>query len=175
MTSSITAIQQGRSAGLAKRLSPREMQVLGMLRRDDGGIRTNREISEMLEISLRTAKSHVENIMQKLMVDSRYRIMEATSSPTMAIKSDGKRIFVSWTQMDVLDALTDREGRVRLNRDIAADLGITERTVKFHLTNIMKKFREFGVRNRHDLALHKNRAAPDWRRRQSCSRNAKSD
>ncbi len=169
MTSSITATQQDRAHESAKRLSPREMQVLDMLRRDGGSIRTDREISEMLGISLRTAKYHVGNIMHKLMVDSRHRIMEAAGVPPVLVKSDGKRIFVSWTQMDVLEALTDGEGRVRFNRDIAADLGITERTVKFRLANLMKKFSGFGVRNKHDLALHKSSAAQDWRSRKSRS------
>ncbi len=169
MTSSIMTINQDRSTELVKRLSPREMQVLGMLRREDGCIRTDREISELLGIKLRTTKYHVENMMQKLMVDSRHKIMEAAGAPTMATANDGKRIFVSWAQMDVLKALTDEDGRVRLNRDIAADLGITERTVKFHLVNLMKRFRTLGVRNRHDLALHRDRAAPDWHRHKRAS------
>ncbi len=65
--------------------------------------------------------------------------------------------------------LTDRESRTAelvrrglSNKQIAAEMGITERTVKFHLRNV---FLKFGVTDRHALAAalatqHEPRSAP---------------
>ena len=64
-----------------------------------------------------------------------------------------------------LDELTSREvmvaklvGRGESNREIAAELEITERTVKAHLSAI---FTKLGVRDRVQLALTVNRSIGD--------------
>lgn len=48
----------------------------------------------------------------------------------------------------------------RRNKEIAAAIGISERTVKFHVANLMRRF---GVRRRHELMLRclQRVAAPD--------------
>lgn len=68
-----------------------------------------------------------------------------------------------------LDSLTARESEIaaqvaagRSNKTIAAENGISERTVKVHLNNI---FRKVGVRNRTQLALAFNSRDPVAKKR----------
>lgn len=74
---------------------------------------------------------------------------------TMPMPGDEPRESV--TSPAVTPALTPRENQIaqaiangRSNRDIASQLGITEQTVKNHLTNI---FGKVGVGSRLQLAL----------------------
>jgi DNA-binding NarL/FixJ family response regulator len=53
---------------------------------------------------------------------------------------------LSQREQEVLDALLGS----RVNKEIGSRLNISERTVKFHVSNILSKF---GVRRRADLIL----------------------
>src|SRR5258707_656101 len=52
----------------------------------------------------------------------------------------------SWREQEVLDSLLENLS----NKEIASKLNIAERTVKFHVSNLLNKF---GVRRRADLIL----------------------
>jgi two-component system nitrate/nitrite response regulator NarL len=60
--------------------------------------------------------------------------------------SDTTRPALTARELQIADAIADG----RSNREIAAQLGITEQTVKNHLTNIFEKM---GVSSRLQLAL----------------------
>lgn len=56
------------------RLSSREIQVLELLRRQP--FLANKEIAAQLNISVRTVKFHVSNILRKFEVPNRYMLLE---------------------------------------------------------------------------------------------------
>lgn len=63
---------------------------------------------------------------------------------------------LSRRERDVLDALLENLA----NKEIATKLNISERTVKFHVSNVLAKF---GVRRRADLIVLSYQAAPTGR------------
>lgn len=63
---------------------------------------------------------------------------------------------LSRRERDVLEALLENLS----NKEIATKLGISERTVKFHVSNVLSKF---GVRRRADLIVLSYQAAPTGR------------
>jgi DNA-binding NarL/FixJ family response regulator len=70
----------------------------------------------------------------------------------MVANSRGRRIaassaVVSGRERQVLEALFDNLS----NKEIASRLNISERTVKFHVSNLLGKF---GLKNRQDLIFH---------------------
>ena len=54
----------------AEQLTPREREVLDLL----AGRKTNQEIADELVISVKTVKTHVANILDKLHLESRHEI-----------------------------------------------------------------------------------------------------
>jgi DNA-binding CsgD family transcriptional regulator len=66
-------------------LTEREAEVAVLLARR----RTNKEIARMLNVTSHTAKRHVENVLRKLSVNSRFRVLGAiTSAPgTQRVRS----------------------------------------------------------------------------------------
>jgi DNA-binding CsgD family transcriptional regulator len=76
------------------RLSKREIEVIQMICRG----KSNKEISELLFISEQTVKDHVKNIMRKVKVNSRTKIMAALLNlPKISLK---KQTLPSWGQAD---------------------------------------------------------------------------
>lgn len=63
---------------------------------------------------------------------------------------------LSRRERDVLEVLLENLS----NKEIATKLGISERTVKFHVSNVLAKF---GVRRRADLIVYSYQAAPAGR------------
>ncbi|MGW8768471.1 response regulator transcription factor [Streptomyces sp. NPDC055815] len=82
------------------------------------------------------------------------------SAPAEVNRSRAARINPVTTAIRHLDALTDREIEVlsampggESNTDLAECLGITERTVKFHVTNMREKLGGLSRAQLHLLAL----------------------
>jgi two-component system, NarL family, nitrate/nitrite response regulator NarL len=77
------------------------------------------------------------------------------SGQTRRLKSDSVA-NLSRREQEVLDSLLENLS----NKEIASKLNIAERTVKFHVSNLLNKF---GVRRRADLILltFQRRMAPD--------------
>ena len=66
----------------------------------------------------------------------------------------GRPAGLSSREQEVLDGLLENLA----NKEIANNLNITERTVKFHVSNLLGKF---GVQRRHDLILAFLQGGPD--------------
>ncbi|MBH9538514.1 response regulator transcription factor [Novosphingopyxis sp. YJ-S2-01] len=90
----------------------------------------------------------LDNIAEKVRrIDAGASIFPSEGSPDPVIQAARQKIAnLSPSQLKVLVALADG----RLNKQIAADLDITEATVKAHLTAI---FRKLGVTNRTQALL----------------------
>nr|WP_187336686.1 response regulator transcription factor [Novosphingopyxis iocasae] len=90
----------------------------------------------------------LDNIAEKLRrIDAGASIFPSEGSPDSVIQAACQKIAnLSPSQLKVLVALADG----RLNKQIAADLDVTEATVKAHLTAI---FRKLGVTNRTQALL----------------------
>jgi len=79
-------------------------------------------------------------------------VLESTRGRRLEMGSAGE---LSQREQEVLDALLGS----LVNKEIGSRLNISERTVKFHVSNILSKF---GVRRRADLILlcYQNRESP---------------
>jgi NarL family two-component system response regulator LiaR len=70
-------------------------------------------------------------------------VLESTRGRRLEMESAGE---LSQREQEVLDALLEN----LVNKEIGSRLNISERTVKFHVSNVLRKF---GVRRRADLIL----------------------
>ena len=80
------------------------------------------------------------------------RFVDTILESRRAVPAAAARARLSRREQQVLDALLENLA----NKEIAARLGITERTVKFHVSNVLSKF---DVRRRADLILHFSQSA----------------
>ncbi|MER5204994.1 LuxR C-terminal-related transcriptional regulator [Streptomyces sp. NPDC002825] len=97
------------------------------------------------------------------------------SAPSEVDRSRAARINPVTTALRHLDTLTDREIEVlsampggESNTDLAEFLGITERTVKFHVTNMREKLGGLSRAQLHLLALLAEAVWPGRLCRQDC-------
>lgn len=82
--------RRGGYVSLAKRLTPREQQVLGELRRG----RTNKEIAARLGVSTTTINKHVQQVLKKLQVPTRAQAVLMVDTHTRGrpyVGADSKR------------------------------------------------------------------------------------
>jgi two-component system, NarL family, nitrate/nitrite response regulator NarL len=87
----VQTLARGRGGLLAERLTPREREIVGLIRSGS----SNREIASRLSIELSTVKNHVHNILEKLGVHERAAAAAALgpASPVRpaAVDHDGNR------------------------------------------------------------------------------------
>ena len=122
------------------RLSGREKEVAEFVFQG----KTNKEIAELLGVKEHTVKTYVSRIYRKLHVNTRRQIAGALSGA----QGEGGPHVVTLTQREkeVADLLTLGAS----NQQIAHLLGISENTVKMHVTHI---FAKLEVRNRTKAAF----------------------
>lgn len=134
--------------------SPRESEALELLAKGC----SNAEIARALGISVRTVKFHFSNLFKKSATKAelvrlrRARILLSRSAPP-AIKlrvlrkpREQKPPSVTQRESTVLELLA----KGLRSAKIATALGISDRTVKFHLSNL---FRKSNTKNRINLLL----------------------
>ena len=66
----MTRMRQAKEEKLHEQLTPRELDVLRLI----GDGKTNQEIADMLYIGIKTVKTHVSHILDKLHLDDRTQI-----------------------------------------------------------------------------------------------------
>lgn len=149
----------------AHRFTPREAEIFSLLLDNDA---TNKDIAGTLLLSVRVLERYITSIYEKTGVASRIELMNLYygKAPAREVlvaaafaeteRPSALRIAPLPTeraaQLAVRYGLTRRETELleqlclrKTNEDIAACLGISENTVKFHLKNLMKKL---GVSSR---------------------------
>ena len=130
------------------RLTAKELQVMRLLRGDDGTVVPDKELAERMGTSIRAAKYHLYNIRKKIGVGSKHRIFAPESLHNIGDKEAGN-IVVSKAEMRFLDEMADSQGFAHSNKEIAATLGISERTSKDYISRLARRF---NAKNRYALA-----------------------
>lgn len=146
--------QQSFVAGLLDTLTPREMQVLRLVLCG----RVNKQIAAELGTGEKTIKVHRARVMHKLGVGSLLELVQLGARLGMYSAVEPAQVPLSvrgfltirdekpTTFRARLSTLTPREMQVlrlvllgRLNKEIAAELGTVEKTVKVHRSRVMRK------------------------------------
>ncbi|MGI0100101.1 MAG: LuxR C-terminal-related transcriptional regulator [Candidatus Micrarchaeaceae archaeon] len=145
-------------------LTPREKELLGMLREKDGFLLTDKELANRMGICLRTAKYNISNLLLKFDVESRYMLANSADfaafcaydgSEASSKKAAGGKgpshieQHITLREKDLLGMMRGSDGFVLPRKKIAERMGISERTANFHIGNLMAKF---GAGNMHRLA-----------------------
>ena len=151
-----------RMAEFVKRyqLTPREAEIFSLLLDNDAA---NKDIAGELLLSVRVLERYISSIYEKVGVSSRIELMnvyygkmthgEAGTVDAASMAAEKPSVLrVSpipaerFERVSLKYGLTRRETEIleqvclrRTNEDIAAALGISENTVKFHVKNLMKK------------------------------------
>lgn len=112
-----------------------------LLRRGVKGILTYAEAHEQLPSAIRAVARGGLWVPRDVLSTFLDGLLESGGAP-----APGKVSGLSRREMDVLDALLLNQS----NKEIAAKLNISERTVKFHVSNLLTKF---SVQRRADLIL----------------------
>lgn len=123
-----------------------EPAALSFLHLGVRGLLTYAESRERLPEAVRSVAAGgywVPRVWLGLFVDS---VLGSSSGPHPPARIAGVRTRLSRREQQVLDALLTN----LVNKEIAVRLNISERTVKFHVSNLLAKF---GVRRRADLIL----------------------
>lgn len=113
--------------GQIKTLSRREITILNWIRNG----KSNWEIAQILGVTERTVKFHVESIFSKLAVRSRTQAIAVTTEQ----ETTHKITALSAQETSILGMVKDG----KTNWDIAQSLGVSERTVRFHIESIYSK------------------------------------
>ena len=108
-------------------LTQRERQIAALIVRGH----TNRQIAAALAIAERTVDKHVERILRKLGLPSR------TAVAAWVVENGLAGIVLSSREQEVAILIA----RGLTNRQIASELGLTERTVDSHVEHILRKLR----------------------------------
>lgn len=138
---------------LEYQLTPRETEILSMLLANDA---TNKDIAAELYLSVRVLERYITAIYEKTGVSKRIELMKlyyskasialdsedlenipTTAPPSLAerIEELAQRYKLTKRETQLLELLYER----KTNESIAAELVISENTVKFHMKNLMKK------------------------------------
>jgi len=132
----------------------REEQSLAWLGRGARGLLTHAEARTRLVEAVRvvagggywvpraTLSHFVENVLEAGPPKVRLPAVQAAARPDVA----AGRVRLSRREQEVMAALLENLS----NKEIAAKFNLTERTIKFHVSNVLAKF---GVRRRADLIL----------------------
>ena len=142
------------------KLTPREAEIFSLLLDNDAA---NKDIAGELLLSVRVLERYISSIYEKVGVSSRIELMnvyygkmthvEAGTVDAASMAAEKPSVLrVSpipaerFERVSLKYGLTRRETEIleqvclrRTNEDIAAALGISENTVKFHVKNLMKK------------------------------------
>lgn len=139
------------------KLTPREAEIFSLLLDNDA---TNKDVAGELLLSVRVLERYVSSIYEKVGVSSRIALLNVYYGKIEAVTVDVASVQTEKTSvlhaspipaerlesMSLKYGLTRRETELleqiclrKTNEDIAAALGISENTVKFHLKNLMKK------------------------------------
>lgn len=139
------------------KLTPREAEIFSLLLDNDA---TNKDVAGELLLSVRVLERYVSSIYEKVGVSNRIALLNVYYGKTEAVTVDVASVQTEKTSvlgaspipkerlesMSLKYGLTKRETELleqvclrKTNEDIAAALGISENTVKFHLKNLMKK------------------------------------
>jgi DNA-binding NarL/FixJ family response regulator len=112
-----------------------------------------KEIAASLDISERTIKFHASNLSRSTRIRSRKEIVNATAAP-LGLAPHGLSLGpLEETRAAAQLGRREREVLLRLvegalNKEIASELNLTERTVKFHVSTLLDAF---GVDGRLEL------------------------
>jgi DNA-binding NarL/FixJ family response regulator len=101
-----------------------------------------------IDLSLRLQKIVCEAMLKVQEVIESHVASELAKNPNTSNLTYDNGVSFSKREREVLDAVL----RDKSNKEIGEDLNITERTVKFHVSSLLRKC---GVRNRHDLIRRK--------------------
>ena len=167
------------AAGLVERVSP-DVLLLDLVLRDTSGLDVLRELDlprSAVRVIVLTGAITPPQVLEALRLGARGLVLKEAATATL-VKSircviggqywfghdqlpnlvDALRRLSAPAAQSPADTLTTRELRVigavvegRTNRDISQELGISEQTVKNHLTHIFDKL---GVSSRLELALY---------------------
>lgn len=139
------------------KLTPREAEIFSLLLDNDA---TNKDVAGELLLSVRVLERYVSSIYEKVGVSGRIALLNVYYGKTDAVTVDvaamqaekASVLRVSPIPKERLESMSLKYGLTRretelleqvclrkTNEDIAAALGISENTVKFHLKNLMKK------------------------------------
>ena len=119
-----------------------EANTFPMLRLGIKGILEHAALERQLVQAIETVISGGYWVPRIILSDFVSSILKASPHPRLERSS----VDLSRREVEVMSALMDN----RSNKEIASDLNISERTVKFHVSNVLRKFH---VRRRADLIL----------------------
>lgn len=140
-------------------LTPREAEIFSLLLDNDA---TNKDVAAELLLSVRVLERYITSIYKKVGVATRIELMDLYYGKTLlkaaaplVASADKNGVSVlsvptipeeKLVRLSLQYGLTKRETELlaqlylrKTNEDIAAALGVTENTIKFHLKNLMKK------------------------------------